>query len=381
MATIFLGVSGEGRGHAARAQVLVDLLKEEHRLVIYAYGAALDLLKSEQRHRDVEVRPIPGMRFAYNQRGQLAPLRTLAGALPFLTQMSGRAVELARTLEREHADLVISDFEPLLGRAGNLAGLPVVAIDHQQFLRHYDLSQLPGPLQKKAAHLTPFVSAYYKKLTASVISAFFFPQLKITSRQHPIVQAGVLLRSELIGADPQVGDHLVAYLRRDAPPDVLRALSASQLPIRVYGTQRTGQFGQLSFHAIERRRFVDDLCTSRALISSAGNQVIGEALFLRKPVLCYPEPGNIEQAINGHFLQASAQGCSAPVECWNAKFIRDFVEKLPTFVDAIRPERLNGNRIALGTIRQHLSHPIPIATTNAWRASTARAAELGSSGS
>ncbi len=357
MATIVLSVSGEGRGHASRAQVLIDLLKEEHRLIVYAYGAALDLLESDTDAgaHGVEVRAIPGMRFAYDDRGQLAPARTLLRAAPFVAKMQDRVVRLARTLESERVDLVIVDFEPILPRAAKLAQIPVISIDHQQFLTHYDLQSLPTHLRRRAATLAPFVRAFYPKLDAAVVSAFFFPPLRRKRlEKSPVLQAGVLLRKELLSVDSHRGNYLVAYLRREAPTVVLESLRHSGVPIRIYGCPRRGQEGNLSFHAIDRRRFVDDLAGSQGLISTAGNQVVGEALFLRKPVLCYPEPGNFEQSINGHFVNSSGQGRTFEAHHMIPDLVRDFVENIPELVECIRPERLNGNRVALRTIVEHL---------------------------
>ena len=45
-----------------------------------------------------------------------------------------------------------------------------------------------------------------------------------------------------------------------------------------------------------------------AVVSTAGNQLVGEALYLGKPVLVMPERVNFEQAINAHYLEQSGAG-------------------------------------------------------------------------
>jgi UDP:flavonoid glycosyltransferase YjiC (YdhE family) len=96
------------------------------------------------------------------------------------------------------------------------------------------------------------------------------------------------------------------------------------------------------------------LATCDALICTAGNQLVGEALFLQKPVLALPEPGNFEQALNGHFLRCSGGGESIPCSQLDAARLRQFVEEVPRLRSQIRPEGLNGNPQALRAIERFL---------------------------
>jgi uncharacterized protein (TIGR00661 family) len=353
MATVHYSMSGEGRGHAARAQVLVELLRLRHRVILSASGQALDLLGPLYARTDVEVRPIEGLRFRYDRRGRLDRPASFFAALPFVAQMDQRARQLARSLERDGVALAIADFEPLLPRAAELANVPCMSVDHQQFLLSYDLSCLPEPLRRKAAFLAPFTRPFYHRPVRSVVSAFFFPPLR--ERRHPVTQAGVLLRQDVLGARPVPGDHLVAYVRREAPAGVLDALAAAGRPVHVYGHGARPSSGNLRFFEIEPRRFIEDLATSAALVSTAGNQVVGEALFLKKPVLAYPEPGNFEQHINAFFLEQSRCGWARDASAFAPSLVTSFLEAIPELADHIRPERMNGNRATLAAVEYEVA--------------------------
>ena len=65
MRTLYYGVAGEGRGHAARALALIEQLHERHRMVVYSYGQALSLLGPACAPLGVEVRSLPPLEFAY----------------------------------------------------------------------------------------------------------------------------------------------------------------------------------------------------------------------------------------------------------------------------------------------------------------------------
>ena len=95
---------------------------------------------------------------------------------------------------------------------------------------------------------------------------------------------------------------MLSYLRRHTPFSAVEAIADCGLPVRIYGLGERDPVGNCSFHAIDERRFVDDLAGCRCLVSAAGNQLIGEALHLGKPMLVLPERAHSEQLMNSHFL-------------------------------------------------------------------------------
>jgi len=353
VATIHYSVSGEGRGHASRARVLIDRLRARHRIVVHCYGDSEAMLAPLYQGTDVSIRSIPGLRFAYDRRGHLNRSLSLLGAVPFLCQLKGETQRLARLLEADRADLALVDFEPLLPRAARLAGIPVMAVDHQQFLTACDLSILPWRLRSGAGILAQFVRSFYDGPLPSVISSFFFPPLR--RGVSGVVQVGVLLRREFEHTVPETGSHLVAYLRRHPPEQVLSALLFCGHPVRVYGAAETGTWANLTFRPVSASGFAEDLAGSIGLVSTAGNQVIGEALSLGKPVLAYPEPGNIEQSINAHFIKALRVGWSAPVAELTPELVQRFVEHAPILATRIDARRMDGGPLALRAVEAELS--------------------------
>jgi uncharacterized protein (TIGR00661 family) len=352
VAIIHYSVSGEGRGHASRARVLIDRLRPYHRVVVHCYGDAEAILAPLYSGTDVLVRSIPGLRFAYDRRGRLRRAASVVQALPFLWQLRDETRYLARLLEADQADLALVDFEPLLPRAARLAGVPVMAVDHQQFLTACDLSSLPWQLRSGATLLAQFVRAFYGGPLPSVISSFFSPPLRRQARQ--VVQAGVLLRREFLELTPRDGSYLVAYLRRHPPESVLSALLYCGHPVRVYGAAETGTWANLSFKPLRADGFAEDLAGSLGLVTTAGNQVIGEALSLEKPVLAYPEPGNIEQSINAHFINALGVGRAVPAPQLTPELVADFVRHAPAFARRIDARRIDGSAVVLRAIEAQL---------------------------
>lgn len=331
MSTIFYSMSGEGRGHATRVRAIVEDLRQRHRVVLFASGQAHDLLAAQPLEGDVEVRRVEGLSFRYAGDGTLDYAATALGATGFLARMGRNVAALREAIRAERPDLAITDFEPLLPRAAEREGLPYACIDHQHFLTEFSTRDLP-PLDRVRCLLMGLaVRAFHGNQRLTVVSSFYRPPLRRGPWRRRVRQVGVLLGQDVLAKTPSDEGFLLVYLRRDTPQRVFRALAACGLPARVYGTGRTGTDGPLAFLPVDRAAFVDDLARCRALVSTAGNQVVGEAIHLRKPVLALPEPGNWEQGINGSWVERMGIGRQADPRRLRSSRIRGFLDGLDGF--------------------------------------------------
>jgi uncharacterized protein (TIGR00661 family) len=351
MGTLFYGMSGEGRGHATRARAVVEALRHQHRIVIFAPDLAYELLAPLYAGSEVRVVPIPGARFVYGRRGRVALLGTVAAAARFRLALAGHVRAVLPEFEREKPDLVIADFEPILPRAARQLGIPFVSFDHQHYLVVNDLSALPRWIRAQAALAAPFVRALYDWQAGTIVSSFYAPPLKTGFAD--VVQVGVLIRPELLRVRPERGRHLVVYLRRFAPPHLMSALERCGREVRVYGLGTRPAQGRMRFLAINERHFIEDLATCDAVVSTAGNQLVGEALHVRKPVLALPEPRNFEQSVNGHFLEHSGAGWTER-GCLTSDRLARFLEHTDQLRACIVPERVCGNEAAVAALARHL---------------------------
>jgi len=352
MGTIFYSVSGEGRGHATRVKAIVDELYSRHRVVIYAPDMAFDFLSQAYQQTDVQVRRIPGLSFHYTARRHLNPAKTLWQNAVSAVGFPGVIQRLQRDIDAERPDVAITDFEPLLPRAAKCCGLPFISLNHQHFLLTYDLVSLPRYLRILAALMSGVVGAYYRHQAHTIVSSFYFPPLR--PECHNVEQIGVLLRPEILQAKPEQGGHIVAYLRRSVPMNVYDALAECGCETHIYGLGARPARGSLRFFEVDAYRFVEDLAASRALISTAGNQLVGEALYLRKPVLAMPERGNYEQHINAHFLEQCGGGMTCSMDTFSGLTARRFLKTFREPLTSVNRERLYGNPAALHIIERYL---------------------------
>ena len=354
MARIFYGLSGEGRGHATRARAVLEHLRLDHRVTLFTYADAFDMLEPACRGTGVDVERIGGPRFHY-RGGELDVLRTGIHGLKYATRVLPDLVDhLCDRIRAEKPKLVITDFEPALPRAARRCGVPFVSLTHQHALVVDDFSSLPARLRWYGDLLGLVVRAYYSGQVKTIVSSFYAPPLK-AGFSGEAVQVGVLLRSEVLMAQPYCDGHLVAYLRRFASNGFLDALAGCGLPVRVYGLGEGPPRGNLTFRRVSADRFLEDLASCEALVSTAGNQLVGEALYLEKPVLAIPEPGNCEQLINAHFLKESGAGDWLPMEAVTPSNLRSFLDGLGLYRAAIRPEAVQGTSAALRALQPFLN--------------------------
>lgn len=359
MARIFYSMAGEGRGHAARVRTLVEHLRSEHELTLFAPDDAYDFLSRcygpENNVPNVCLTRIPGIRFHYSQR-RLDLAKTIASGLYYAGRELPRLVRaFRRRIRAERPDLIISDFEPGLPRAARAERVPAMALDHQHVLRAYDLSALPKDLQWHAWSMSWAVWLYYPRMTEVVTSSFYTLPLK-PGWQH-VHQVGPLIRPEVEHVEPLNGDYLLSYLRANTPESVLQSLESLNCPIKVYGLGERAPQGRLTFCPIHEQKFVVDLAGSRGVICAAGNQLLGESLYLGKPVLAVPEASHHEQCINATYLKQMGVGDWSLLESLDSGILQSFLTRLPLFRERLQELRgqLNGTADAIQVIQSVLS--------------------------
>ena len=147
MARIYYSMAGEGRGHAVRVRTLVEHLRHEHELFLFAPDEAFDfLVKSYGDDRSVEnvrLLRIPGIKFHYTG-GKLDLFKSIGRGLSYARcELPPLIDAFRRRMDADPPDLCIADFEPSLPRAARRADIPWMSIDHQHVLLAYDLHTLP----------------------------------------------------------------------------------------------------------------------------------------------------------------------------------------------------------------------------------------------
>jgi uncharacterized protein (TIGR00661 family) len=311
MARIVYSLSGEGRGHATRVRTMVELLRGEHELLVLAPGDAYALLEGAYHGSEVRIQRLPGLRFAYNRHQKVSIFGTGVNAWRYLM-------------------------------------LPYIALDHQSFATYGKFDWLPGKLRFQLLQIKLVNWLLYHGQRHTISSSFFRPEVQ--RERDDVTFVGSMLRPQVRSAENVRGEHITAYCRRTVTENVLESLAASPCEVRLYGLGEKADRGSIRFRPISEDGFVADLASGRAVVANAGNQLLGETLYLGKPMLALPEEGQHEQLLNSHVLERLGGGR------WCRP--RDLTpQKLRAFLDEADAERPGGDPAGAAGPGQGLTGP------------------------
>lgn len=348
---ILYGVVGEGMGHAMRSRVVLEhLVAAGHDVEIMASGRASGFLSK----RFEGVNHIHGLHMILEENrvrlGKTLWSNVLGGALG-LPGNIGAYFDLISAFEPE---AVISDFESWTYLYAKNHRLPILSIDNMQVIHRCKLPDEIVEGNQLAFQMTkafiksklPFCDAYY-------ITSFVRPEV----RKPDTYLFPPILRPEILAAQARDGDHLLVY-QSGANEELERALVATGLECRIYG-MRPGltveeRTGALRFLPFSEAGFIDDLASCRGVIAGGGFTLMGEAVYLHKPMLAIPIESQFEQILNARLLAREGYGAGAD-DLSDPRTVAAFVERIPSFADALARYRQDGNQEILTAVDHFLT--------------------------
>ncbi len=328
---ILYGVTGEGMGHAMRSRVVLEhLTAAGHTVEIMASGRAAAFLGK----RFEGVNTIHGLHMILEENrvrlGKTLWSNVLAGVLGVPRNISAY-FDLIASFEPE---VVISDFESWSYFYGKSKRLPILSIDNMQVIHRCTLPDEIIDDNKVAFQLTKsFIKTKLPGCDAYFITSFFRPP----TRKPDTYLFPPILRPEILAAKPSPGEHLLVY--QSGPNAALEhALAESGLPCRIYGMRpgatEEARDGALRFLPFSEAGFIEDLATCRAVIAGGGFTLMGEAVFLGKPMLAIPLDSQFEQLLNARYLEREGFGMWAP-SADEPGILPRFLERVPACAKAL----------------------------------------------
>jgi len=341
---ILYGVVGEGMGHAIRSRVVLDELARRHDVEVVVSGRAHGYLKSLESDR-LGVNRIWGLSLVYEDnevRNFRTLLANLKGAL-----FEGGWPENIRAFfeiaERFRPDVVVSDFESWSYLFARMNGIPVISVDNQQIVARCDLPPDVTAGHEAEAQLTrAIVKAKLPGCYHYLITTFFYPP--VVKPRTTLVPP--ILRPLVLDARPEEGEHLLVYQTSTSDTALLDGLRESGVECRIYGVRRAlrteEREGNLRFLPFSDQGFVDDLRAARGVVANGGFTLLGEAVYLHRPVLSVPVRRQFEQVLNARYLEKEGYGVAA--EAVTGEILSAFLERLPDLRRNLASYRQDGNR-------------------------------------
>jgi uncharacterized protein (TIGR00661 family) len=327
-----------------------ELRLRGHEVVFCCGGTAREILDM----KDEPVIGVPPLRqiMEGNEVRHYQTMRSNWEAIVHLDEIVSR---LAETFAAYDPDLVITDFEAFSHRAATRLGLPVVSFNHQQIVTETKYS-LPLRYRLDAAITELAVRLIVpRNPELTLITSFFYPPLR-----HPRTTTLVppIIRPAVQRLAPTRGEHvLVYYNHTDGAEHVLQRLRDVDAPFIVYNFDRPEgerRYPNVRFKEPCIDEFLEDLASSRAVISTAGFTLTSEALFLGKPLLVVPNRGIFEQTLNALFLKRDGLGDAVMDRPLTTGDVAGFLEDQTRYEKKLAALATCGNAQAVAAIERVL---------------------------
>ena len=301
MSAIHYYVHGRGRGHATRSRAVITRLREAgHEVVAFAGADAEPLLRDH-----VDTRPIASL------------LPGTGWGLPRL--LGSRVRRAIKALRHERAALVISDGDLPGVIAARLTFRPVIAVGHGLVFYCCERPEgLPHEAWRREAS-----KAWISSLGAHRRIAVSFVPLP--------VQRGRLARPamEHTHAAPRTFDGpVLCYFRDGAPRPVLECLGALRRPVILF-SPKDPEIAGIRHEPLSRERFSYVQRIARAVVASAGSQLISECVAHGTPLLALHAPEDDEQALNVAMLRQAGIGDGFPITELDQERLERFMARDP----------------------------------------------------
>jgi uncharacterized protein (TIGR00661 family) len=129
-------------------------------------------------------------------------------------------------------------------------------------------------------------------------------------------------------------------------------LQAIPREVRVYGFDREGRDGNLTFRRHSEPGFLDDLAAAAFVVCGGSHSLISESLYYGKPVLSFPIRGAFEQYLNAFYVDRLGYGRMLTGFAPDPALLPAFAAHLPHYGAAIAAGDFLGNP----EIFRHLDH-------------------------
>jgi uncharacterized protein (TIGR00661 family) len=344
---------GYGRGHAMRSGAVLPSLIAEHDVTVFAGGDAYD----ELAPRFPTVR-IPTIGYYYNDRGGHSIPKTFKGNFSAVSDLlfHGEGSALVESeMRKRKIELVISDSETWTHRAAIKLKLPRIGYDHIGIIA-YCKPHFPAELRLLGMRDAVIYRALMGVPDRILISSFYpaEPAFDHVELVGPMLREEVQREKANSSGDGE--DYLLAYFNKGEHqyvPAIDRALRLLDRPVVVYGTPYRGPVDNLDFRAPSNPGFVRDLARCRAVMSTAGSQLIGEAIHFGKPILALPEEA-FEQRLNAHMIERMGVGMRGDRTTLTPSDIDRFMGNYDYYRSNMVDHAVDGREAAIETLHRFI---------------------------
>ena len=345
---ILYGVTGEGMGHATRSKVVCEhLVARGHTVKIVVSGRAHGFLaKSFPDVTEIKGLTIRYVDNAMDRDGSIA--RNVLAAPQMLYANAARYFDDVIHFQPE---MVISDFDSFAYLFAKRHRLPIVSIDNQQIIACCKHEKAIKKGAKVDYQMTKaFVKAKLPGCDHYIVTTFFFPPIK-RKYLETVTLVPPILRKAIMDAKAKAhrGEHVLVYQTSTSDTSLIPTLnSVSGERFVVYGLRKKATQGNCTLKEFSEEGFVEDLAGAKAVIANGGLSLIGEAVYLGKPIYSVPVRHQFEQVMNARYLEEMGYGLNA--ESIDGDVLRLFLKENAKYAERVAMHKQEGNELLFKTV-------------------------------
>jgi uncharacterized protein (TIGR00661 family) len=332
MAKILYGVMGNTYGHIMRTLAIISRMPE-HDYYFVGGGRVPEALQGRY-----PVLEMPVLRTVHHKQ-HVSVSRTVGQIAQRVLEIPEQLKRLNDLIEDFQPDLAISDREFFTPMAARRAGLPCLSIDHSHVMKACDY---PVPSGQRLSWFLAMLNDYllFDFTRQNLVVSFFQPPIK-PGRTEEIFPP--VLRPEVKQVEPSTGDYIFVYQTSATFAPLIEALRHQPRPVVIYGFKKVGEVsGNLTFKPYDQKALLHDLARSAYAIVNGGHNVICEALYYGKPILCFPIAMLFEQFINAWHIRSLGYGDFSTTLQPSPDLFTDFERNLETYRSNLQGKNFDG---------------------------------------
>lgn len=341
---IIYAACGEGMGHAIRTSVILDHLKDDNEVMVFASERAYDFLS--QKFDDVY--RIYGFNTVY-ENNAVNDKKTFINAMKYLPRDVKDNIRLLYGIANKFKpDLIISDFEFYSNILSKIIRVPMISIDNMHVITQCKID-VPKKFSRDKLKAEGVVRSFIQRPQKYIITSYFYPEVKNTEKVSIFPP---ILRKEILELKPVKGDNVLVYQTSSSNLELIDLLKKFEENFIIYGFDRDAVEDNLTYRKFNEDQFFEDLGSCKAVIANGGFTLLSEAIYLKKPVLSVPVKGQFEQILNALYLEKLGYGEFH--EQLSVEVLENFLKNLEKYDEALKTYTQNGNKSILGEIDRQI---------------------------
>lgn len=325
---------GNTNGHVMRTLSIAPRMPDDE-FCFVAGGRAAELLKGRY-----QVHEVPVLRTKH-RKNRLSLSGTIGQIIHRVTEIPAITARLLDLMDHFQPDLIVSDREFFLPLAAMRAKRECISIDHTHILK---AGRYRVPTNLRFNWTLTMANDYvlFDHTRKNLIVSFFRPPMK-KGCQDEVFDA--VIRPHLEEIKSVSGEKIFVYLSIHGFHHLVESLQATGREIVVYGSRRpAGKYGRVEYRSFDEKRMVEDLASCAYAVINGGHNLISEALYFGKPILCFPIAGLFEQYINAFYVHKLGYGEYTYDYAPKKEFLVSFESDLQKFSENISLKFREGSR-------------------------------------